>query len=118
MKTIMGLPGTWTEVNKHTLQGRTFRKMESVEGVEGSPIIIDEHDVVWQTEAWHLEAEVGGFLRTCQECGEEVFRDNLMSTCDRYGIPFKTVCPDCFDAVQAQIDDWCFDPSYAGESLE
>ena len=56
-------------------------------------------------------------MRICY-CGKEVDRADMRWTKDRYNVPYKLVCPECFPKVQAEIEDWKFDPSYAGESLD
>lgn len=55
----------------------------------------------------------------CQHCREEVpSREDLEYVHDRYGIPFKLVCSNCYDEVSEQIGQFVFDEAYAGESLE
>ncbi len=71
-----------------------------------------------QAEANEIE---DSFLLTetgyCQECQREVHRDKLEWTYDRYGNPFKLVCPRCYAKVDRKIGQYVFDAAYAGESL-
>ena len=39
----------------------------------------------------------------CGECNKEYDRDELQWINDNYGIPFKCVCPDCYDNVENEI---------------
>ena len=52
----------------------------------------------------------------CNECGRDV--DNVSWVNDRYGIPYKLVCDDCYDNVQARISGYQFDAADCGECLE
>lgn len=54
----------------------------------------------------------------CPECQKEVTRSSKAWTLDRYRIPYKKVCYDCFDKVQEEIDDYIFHPDDAGECLD
>lgn len=56
-------------------------------------------------------------LRTCPECGLMKFKSDFAWTNDRYSIPYKRVCPQCYEKVQNQISKWEHDPS-TGEILE
>jgi predicted 3-demethylubiquinone-9 3-methyltransferase (glyoxalase superfamily) len=53
----------------------------------------------------------------CQHCKKERNRQDLTWVKDRYGIPYKLVCDNCFDEVEESINRWEFDESYAGERL-
>ncbi len=57
-------------------------------------------------------------LRSCQNCWDKVIISDLRTTHDRYGIPYKIVCPDCYEDVQAEAREFEFDPLDAGERLE
>ena len=56
--------------------------------------------------------------RRCPECEKVKPADVFSWTHDRYGIPWKKVCDTCYDRVEAAIQEYEFDPSYAGEALE
>ena len=56
--------------------------------------------------------------RECPNCKKEVERSEMLWVKDRYGIPFKLVCEDCFDAVEESISHWELDEGFAGERLE
>jgi len=56
--------------------------------------------------------------RICPECNRQVSRDRMKWTHDRYGNPWKKVCPRCKKRVEQEISDFQFDPRYAGEHLE
>lgn len=54
----------------------------------------------------------------CQNCNGMFAKEELHWITDRYGIPFKLVCDDCFEEVQEAIQEWTFEEDYAGEHLE
>jgi hypothetical protein len=54
----------------------------------------------------------------CGVCGKEVPSYDLLWVNDRYGIPYKKVCWDCYEKTQEEISHFVFDPGYAGERLE
>ena len=54
----------------------------------------------------------------CGACGKELPSRDLAWVNDRYGIPYKKVCWDCFEQTQDEISHFIFDPSYAGERLK
>lgn len=62
----------------------------------------------------HLEKE----LRECPHCGELVTKDDLTWVHDRYGIPYKKVCWDCYGEVDNEINHYEYDYLDAGECLE
>lgn len=56
--------------------------------------------------------------RICGECDKPKPQGCFSWTKDRYNIPYRKVCEDCYDAVQEEISGFVFDPNDAGESLE
>lgn len=56
--------------------------------------------------------------QTCPECKREVEAWHLSWTTDNYRIPWRKVCGDCWESVQADIRGYVHDESYAGERLE
>lgn len=62
----------------------------------------------------HIEIEV----RECPECHKLVLKTDLVLVKDRYGIPYKYVCYDCYEDVHEELLKWQFDSSDAGEYLE
>jgi len=56
--------------------------------------------------------------RLCSECKCTHPASDFAWTHDRYGIPWRKVCDDCYEKVEAQIAGWTFDAADAGESLE
>ena len=65
--------------------------------------------------------EIDGFpeTATCPECQERKLYGVFGWTHDRFGIPWKKVCEDCFDKVEEEIcARFEFDESYAGERLD
>lgn len=57
-------------------------------------------------------------MRECSECRKAQPTQSFNWTKDRYGIPYRKVCDNCYDKVQDEIIGWMFDPDDAGESLE
>lgn len=39
------------------------------------------------------------YLKTCAICGKEVYKDELCLTHDCHGIPFRYVCPECYEKI-------------------
>ena len=54
-------------------------------------------------------------MKRCQHCEAKV--EYLSTVSDRYGIPYKMVCRDCIEEVEAEIKEYQFDPLDAGENL-
>lgn len=54
----------------------------------------------------------------CPECHKKIDLMEKQWTYDRYGIPWKKVCPDCYDEVQERIDRYEYDFLDAGEYLD
>lgn len=57
-------------------------------------------------------------MQRCGACGKELPSRDLIWVNDRYGIPYKKVCWDCYEQTEDEISRFEFDPSYAGERLE
>jgi hypothetical protein len=57
-------------------------------------------------------------LRKCPNCDRLVDNADMVWVNDRYGIPYKKVCPECIQEVEDEIGGWEFDPDFAGERLE
>lgn len=54
----------------------------------------------------------------CQHCGKESNMEDMSWTHDRYGIPFKFVCYDCYEIVEKSASGYHYDYLDAGELLE
>lgn len=57
-------------------------------------------------------------LQECAHCRREVDKRYLSWVNDRYGIPFKKVCDNCYDEVKESILEYVHDYMDAGEELE
>ena len=57
-------------------------------------------------------------LKECGECRVERPVSDFEWTHDRYGIPWRKVCGNCYEKVTAEIRGYVFDPDAAGEHLE
>jgi ssDNA-binding Zn-finger/Zn-ribbon topoisomerase 1 len=57
-------------------------------------------------------------LRKCPHCRELVSEDDLTWVYDRYGIPYKKVCWDCYGEVGEEIGNYEYNYLDAGEYLE
>lgn len=55
---------------------------------------------------------------TCPECQETKLYGVFGWTHDRYGIPWKKVCDDCYESVLEKIGRFQFDEGDAGECLD
>jgi predicted 3-demethylubiquinone-9 3-methyltransferase (glyoxalase superfamily) len=55
---------------------------------------------------------------SCGNCHTLFDRNELIWVKDRYGIPYKLVCDNCYEKVEAEISKWVFDELYAAERLE
>lgn len=54
----------------------------------------------------------------CQVYGKKVSRADMLLVTDRYGIPYKLVCQECYPEVSRKISRWKHDVLYAGERLK
>ena len=66
----------------------------------------------------HGEGNLEKELRECPHCRELVLRDDLTWVNDRYGIPYKKVCMECYEEVDNEINHYEYDYLDAGEYLE
>lgn len=57
-------------------------------------------------------------MQRCGVCSKELPASDLFWVYDRYGIPYKKVCDDCYKQTEKEISGFVFDPGYAGEQLE
>lgn len=57
-------------------------------------------------------------MRECNSCNREVLNDDMVWVNDRYGVPWKKVCPQCVEQTEREISAYRFDPADAGENLE
>lgn len=62
----------------------------------------------------YLEKE----LRECPHCRELVSEDDLTWVHDRYGVPYKKVCWECYEEVDKEIGHYEYDYLDVGEHLE
>ncbi len=56
--------------------------------------------------------------KICSECTVERPEDVFAWVHDRYGIPYRKVCDDCYEKVRVDILGWTFNQDDAGESLD
>ena len=57
-------------------------------------------------------------MKYCDECRKEHPANEFYWVYDRYRIPYKKVCGNCYKKVDKEIKQWVLDPYYAGECLE
>ena len=53
-------------------------------------------------------------IRTCSACGKPHYRQDMLFTHDCHGIPFRLVCPDCYEELMEKG----YDGEYYTESDE
>jgi len=41
-------------------------------------------------------------METCRMCHQEVHREDMRWTYDCHGIPFRCVCPECYEAIMEE----------------
>lgn len=88
----------------------TFRKYGVI--LVNSVGVIDEtfcgDEDVWQFLAYAMrDTVIPKNERICQVCGKTFDRDEMLLTRDCFGIPYRFVCPDCYDK--------CMEKGFDGE---
>lgn len=59
----------------------------------------EDHRIEWQGMMFHYPS-YKLCLSPCPRCGEDARVHEMQLTHDCHGIPFRSVCPKCYDAVQ------------------
>ena len=59
-------------------------------------VIEDESGASWAVPSYRLHKE------PCPECGKDVRSKDLIQTHDYHGIPFRWVCPKCYDRIMGR----------------
>lgn len=64
-----------------------------------------------------MKEKYGEFSRWCDECGNEFHRDEMRWSHDCHGIPFRHLCPDCYEnEMRAGYDGQYYD--HMDETIE